>query len=130
MQDNVYQVDESLENESHDEETEMEEESTQEEEEESEMEADGASMPDKRPASRARRGKSKKRGAPLPKPKHLPTTLVHPDKPSKFCSTLEEWRAAKDAGYKRLNEWPEDIAAALHLKGQDPGLHASQKQRS
>ena len=63
-------------------------------------------------------------------PKHLPTNLYHPSKPTRQVLDMDDWIDAREEGYKDLREFPDDVAEEIHRKGRDTGLHLSQKVRS
>lgn len=63
-------------------------------------------------------------------PRHLPTNLYHPEKPTRSCRNMDEWLDAREDGFKNLEEFPPEVAEEIHKRGRDMGLHASQKVRA
>jgi len=83
-------------------------------------------------AKKGKGGKSAKKPQPVEDvtgPQHLPTNLFHEERPTRTVRDLDEWRDARDEGYRDLSEFPPDVAEMIHKRGQDPGTHASQRQR-
>lgn len=63
-------------------------------------------------------------------PEHLPTSLYHAEKQKRLCVDIDAWLEAREEGYRNLEEFSPEVAEKIHKRGQDMGLHASQRQRA